>query len=212
MDSPNEQQERTSSSMATRERLMAAAAELIAELGWGRVTTRAVAARADLPHGTVSYHFHGKQNLLVESVLHAFAQAVPPGQREAPVSVSGLIGYISTQITAGAGDSVLTRLMLEAMREAERDPELRSRLGEMLEESRNGMIAVIRADQERGVLPQKPSAETLATLLASVGDGLLLHSLIDARLDPSAAIDAFAELLGVSQPVTGTSAARRRHR
>jgi AcrR family transcriptional regulator len=176
---------------------MAAAAELVAELGWGRVTTRAVAARADLPHGAVSYHFHGKQNLLVEAVLHAFAQAVPPGQLEEPASLSDLLGYISAQITAGARDSVLARLMLEAMREAERDQELRARLGEMLKQSRNGMIAVIRADQERGALPPEPSAEVLATLLASVGDGLLLHALIDEHLDPSVAIGAFAELLGV---------------
>ncbi len=177
---------------------MVAAAELIAELGWGRVTTRAVAARADLPHGTVSYHFRGKQNLLIEAVLHAFAQAVPPAQFEEPVSVSGLIGLIATQITAGVRDSVLTRLMLEAMREAERDQELRSRLGELLHQARSGMIAVIRADQERGVLAQTPSAEALATLLASIGDGLLLHALIDERLDPSAAIEAFAQVLGVA--------------
>ncbi len=176
---------------------MAAAAELVAELGWGRVTTRAVAARADLPHGTVSYHFRGKQNLLIEAVLHAFTQAVPPAQFEEPASVSGLIDLVAAQITAGARDSVLTRLMFEAMREAERDQELRARLGELLEQSRSGMIAVIRAEQERGVLPQRPSAEALATLLASVGDGLLLHALIDERLDPSAAIDAFAQLLGI---------------
>ncbi|HEX3814380.1 MAG TPA: helix-turn-helix domain-containing protein, partial [Mycobacteriales bacterium] len=58
---------RNPASAPTRERLMAAAAELIAELGWGRVTTRAVAERAGLPHGSVSYHFRGKQDLLIES-------------------------------------------------------------------------------------------------------------------------------------------------
>ena len=56
---------------------MTAAAELIAELGWGRVTTRAVAERAELPHGAVSYHFRGKQELLAEAALHAFQQAIP---------------------------------------------------------------------------------------------------------------------------------------
>ena len=56
---------------------MAAAAELIAELGWGRVTTRAVAERAGLPHGSVSYHFQGKQELLTEAAMHAFQQAIP---------------------------------------------------------------------------------------------------------------------------------------
>jgi AcrR family transcriptional regulator len=196
MDSPYGQEQRRSPA-ATRERLLVAAAELIAELGWGRVTTRAVAARAELPHGTVSYHFHGKQNLLVEAVLHAFTQAVPPAEFEQPTSVADLIDFMSAQITAGARDSVLTRLMLEAMREAERDQELRARLGALLLQSRTGMIAVIRAEQERGELPQQPSAEALATLLASVGDGLLLHALIDEHLVPSAAIEAFTQLLGV---------------
>jgi AcrR family transcriptional regulator len=197
MDSPDGQEPRTPASTPTRQRLLVAAAELIAEVGWGRVTTRAVAARAGLPHGTVSYHFHGKQSLLVEAVLHAFAQSVPPAQFEEPTSLSELVDFVATQITTGARDSVLTRLMLEAMREAERDQELRKRLSEMLHQSRNGMIAVIRAEQERGELPQEPSAEALATLLASVGDGLLLHALIDEQLDPSAAIQAFAQLLGL---------------
>ncbi len=44
-------------SLHTRQRLLDAAAELIAERGWGQVTTRAIAERAGLPHGTVSYHF-----------------------------------------------------------------------------------------------------------------------------------------------------------
>jgi AcrR family transcriptional regulator len=197
MDSPDGQQRRTSAPTSTRERLLDAAAELIAELGWGRVTTRAVAARAELPHGTVSYHFKGKQSLLIEAVLHAFEHAVPVGEFEETTSVADLINLIAVQITAGARDSVLSRLVLEAMREAERDKELRSRLGKLLDQSRSGMIAVIRTEQERGVLPQTPSAEALATLLASVGDGLLLHALIDERLDPSAAIEAFAEVLGI---------------
>lgn len=197
MDSPDGQARRVSPPTATRDRLLAAAAELIAELGWGRVTTRAVAARAELPHGTVSYHFKGKQNLLIEAVLHTFEQAVPVDHFEEMTSVAALINLIGVQITAGARDSVLSRLVLEAMREADRDQELRSRLRTLLDQSRNGMIGVIRTEQERGVLPQRPSAEALATLLASVGDGLLLHALIDERLDPSAAIEALAEMLGL---------------
>ena len=68
MDKSNGQSGRTAASAPTREKLMAAAAELIAELGWGRVTTRAVAERAGLPHGAVSYHFRGKQELLTEDL------------------------------------------------------------------------------------------------------------------------------------------------
>ncbi len=42
-----------------------------------RVRTRAVAERAGLPHGAVSYHFRGKQELLTEAALYTFAQAIP---------------------------------------------------------------------------------------------------------------------------------------
>ena len=78
MDSPVGQvRGATAASAPTREQLMAAAAELIAELGWGRVTTRAVAERAGLPHGAVSYHFRGKQELLTEAAMYAFAAGDP---------------------------------------------------------------------------------------------------------------------------------------
>jgi hypothetical protein len=50
------------------------------------------------------------------------------------------------------------------------------------------------AERDQG-LPQAPTAEALATLLASVGDGLLLDALIDERLDPSATIEALAQVL-----------------
>jgi hypothetical protein len=66
MDKSNGQAGRTAASAPTREKLMAAAAELIAELGWGRVTTRAVAERAGLPHGA-----------LTEAAVFAFAQTIP---------------------------------------------------------------------------------------------------------------------------------------
>jgi AcrR family transcriptional regulator len=63
---------------ATRQRLLTAAAELIAEVGWGQVTTRAVTERAGLPHGAVSYHFRGKRELLGDAAMHAFSDALPP--------------------------------------------------------------------------------------------------------------------------------------
>src|SRR5690606_20241586 len=65
------------SGQATRRRLLDAAAVLIAEVGWGRVTTRAVAERAGLPHGTVSYHFPGKQALLSEAALELVERSFP---------------------------------------------------------------------------------------------------------------------------------------
>jgi AcrR family transcriptional regulator len=196
MDKSGGQSGRTVASVPTREKLMAAAAELIAELGWGRVTTRAVAERAGLPHGAVSYHFRGKQELLIEAAMFAFARAMPAGEFAALAGVEDLIGLISAEVAdRDAIDPVLSRLMFEAMREAERDPALRERMSAMLAQYRELMIQAIRADQERGTVFAGAPADAIATLLGAVGDGLLLHALLDPGLDVHAALNTLRALL-----------------
>lgn len=183
-------------SQATREKLARAAAELIAEVGWGRVTTRAVAERAGLPHGAVSYHFRGKQELLIEACLEAFGQAMPFEEFAALGGVGDLIDMIGAQLTQGLASNVaLTRLMFEAMREAERDDLLQERLGAMIAGYRAAVVDIVRADQEREVLPAHLPAEGVATLVTSVGDGLLLHALLDPGLEVQGALAVLRALL-----------------
>ena len=175
---------------------MTAAVELIAEVGWGRVTTRAVAERAGLPHGSVSYHFRGKQELLTEAALTAFQEAVPADQVAAAATVDGLITLISTELGGPeALDSVLSRLMLETMREAERDPALRDRMGALLGDYRRIIAATVRTDQQRGAVVDGVPAEAVATFLAALGDGLLLHALLDREVDVTAALEAVRTIL-----------------
>ena len=188
---------RSAASRETRERLMAAAAELISEVGWGRVTTRAVAERAGLPHGSVSYHFRGKQELLVEACSHAFSEAVPFDEFAALTGVNDLIDMIGVQLDRERGATpMLTRLMFEAMREAERDETLRERMGAMIIEYRQAVVQAVRADQQRHVVPATVSAEGIATLVTALGDGLLLHALLDPDTRVADALEALRALLG----------------
>ena len=183
-------------SAPTREKLMTAAAELIAELGWGRVTTRAVAERAGLPHGAVSYHFRGKQELLIEAAMFTFARAVPADEFAALAGVEDFIGLVAAEVAdRDAIDPVLSRLMFEAMREAERDAVLRERMRAMLAHYRELMVQTIRAGQERGTIVAGVPADAIATLLGAIGDGLLLHVLLDPGLDVHPALDALRALL-----------------
>jgi AcrR family transcriptional regulator len=178
---------------------MAAAAQLIAEGGWGRVTTRAVAERAGLPHGAVSYHFRGKQELLIEAALDAFEQALPADQFAALNTVEDLLDVILAEIGAlGTMDPVLSRLMLETMREAERDPLLRESMGALLGRYRAMIVEIVRADQQRGTVAGGLSPDAIATLLGAVGDGLLLHALLDPSLDVAGAVTALRALIRAS--------------
>lgn len=176
---------------------MGAAAELIAELGWGRVTTRAVAERAGLPHGAVSYHFHGKQELLSEAAVDAFERAVPLQAIEAVTSVDELLDLIPDQL-GEATDPALSRLMMETMREAERDTHLRQRLRALLGEYRRVIARTIETDQRAGRILADAPADSVAALLAATGDGLMLHLLLDPGFDARGAIHALRQMLRAS--------------
>ena len=187
---------RTTTSDETRQRLLRAAAELIAEVGWGRVTTRAVATRAGLPHGTVSYHFHGKQELLTEAALDTFARAFPVDQLHALATLPDLVSLFEPWMGEPEdADPVVARVGIEAMLESERNPLLRERLGALLREFREAVADLARAAQASGNAPAGVSPEALATLIGAIGDGLFLHARLDPDLDATAALGALRELL-----------------
>lgn len=165
-------------------------------MGWGRVTTRAVAARANLPHGAVSYHFGGKQELLTEAALHVFEEAFPIEQLRALEYLPDLIGLFKPWLgEQSEQEQLVSRVGTEAMLESERNPLLRKRLAELLNDFRRAVTELARAGQERGTVPAGVSPEALATLVGAVGDGLFLHARLDPELDAAGALDALGSLL-----------------
>lgn len=183
-------------SAETRQRLLAAAAQLIAEYGWGGVRTRAVAERACLPHGTVSYHFTSKQELLTEAAMQTVERKFPVAELEALDTVEDLRPLFTAWTTDGETiDPVGRGVLMEAMRESERNPELRRRLAALMDDYRRGVAGLVRDEQHSESAPVGTSAEALATLIAAAGDGLLLHALLDSELDTTSAFEALLALL-----------------
>ncbi|MEQ4303547.1 helix-turn-helix domain-containing protein [Plantactinospora sp. B6F1] len=204
MDRPNGQ--------PARRRLLDAAAELVAERGWGRVTTRAVAERAGLPHGAVSYHFAGKQVLLTEAVLDLVDRAFPLESVRAAGDLTGLVSLMRSWASDAApatsdarskadrpagedlADRVGSAVLMEAMREAGRDAAVRDRLIGLLGDYRQAVADLVRAEQRTGVVRQVDPLG-LATLLAAAGDGLLLHAMLDPHVELAGAVEALDVLL-----------------
>ncbi len=191
---PNNKDRRASS--VTKDRLLRAAADLVAELGWGRVTTRAIAERADLPHGTVSYHFNSKQELLVQAVLRAVEDVLPLATLRELDSVTELMALIAATLTNRSElDTVEALVLMEAMREAGREPLLRERLADLLHDYRQVLEELIRNDKCLGNLQPGLAPSALAKLLAALGDGLLLHLIVDPGLNVGEAVEALSLLL-----------------
>lgn len=185
----------------TRQRLLRAAAELIAELGWGRVTTRAIAERAGLPHGTVSYHFRGKQELLSEAAVTTVERAFSREELQQLGSVADVLRVTAARVTdLDAVDPVLSDLAQEVMLEARRDRALRDSMAAMAREFRRLLAELVRAEQERGAIAGDAPPSGLATLIVAAGDGLFLNAVLDPELDVAEALDALRTLLGPDRP------------
>jgi AcrR family transcriptional regulator len=200
MDSPNEQTPaqatKRRATTATRERLLQAAGQLIAEFGWGRVTTRSVAERAGLPHGAVSYHFSGKQELLSDAAVLVFEQAFPIAELEALGSLEDALALMERWMgEAESGDLLVAEVGVEAILESSRDPVLREQVDALLRSYRAVLAELARREVAAGTSFGGASPQAVATLVAAAADGLFLHARLDPELDSAGAMAALRSLL-----------------
>ena len=182
---------------ATRARLLAAAASLIVELGWGSVTTRAVADRAGVNQALVHYHFGSMANLLRESVL---ARLMPEVQtlldellddRPIPDSihlVMGLLDRFDLETEAGV-------LMAEALLQATRDETMSEAMGGMVGSWAELLEPRLKVAQERGVIRRDIDTASMGLVIAAILDGFLIQRMADPTLDPVATADTLIQLL-----------------
>jgi AcrR family transcriptional regulator len=162
------------------EKLLAAAAELIPELGWGSVTTRAVAERAGVAPGLVHYHFESMQELLKRASVASLSVLVRgAGSQLAGASLTDGIRGLFAALDEFPGDDPATLLVSEAYLAGSRDPELKEALGAELHAFRSELARWLRKHGENAV-------EEKAAAIAALGDGLLLHRALGQQASGSA--------------------------
>ena len=182
---------------ATRERLLRAAIELIAEAGWGGVTTRSVAERAGVNQALVHYHYRSVPGLLREAAYAAMAATFEPAMSrlaETQDPAAGLRAVVTAllEIDPQAPESLV---VVEATVQAVRDAELGSQVRQMLTVFREVLAERLGAARDSGRLSPAIQPAGLATALAGLLDGLALHRMIDPSVDVGSAAEAIQALL-----------------
>lgn len=199
MPKPNAQtrEARSTSGDVTRQRLLASSASLIAERGWGSVTTRAVAERAGVNQALVHYHFGSIDALRRESVMARLIPAVEGlveellDERPLTESIDRVMGRID-HFGLETEDGVL---MAEALLQATRDPMVTEAMAGVMGSWSEMLGPRLAVAQERGVVRGDIPAERLASVIASFLDGYLIQRMADPDLDATAAGDTLITLL-----------------
>ncbi|WP_344319099.1 TetR/AcrR family transcriptional regulator, partial [Actinocatenispora thailandica] len=153
-----------------RQRLLAAAVELIPERGWTAVSTRVLAERAGVTPSVVHYHFPSVSALLDEAVV-GFMREVVAGIDEVLAAADSPAAAVDAMVASVArytGSDPLSLLAVEACLAATRDDRLRDQIAAVLAESRHRVGRWLAAHDV-------PDPETTAAMLLAAVDGLLLH-------------------------------------
>ena len=158
----------------TRRRVLAAVLELIAEVGFGRVSTECVAARAGVARSTLYRNWTDLPTLVREALRSQAAEGDDPDTGELR---GDLLTYL--RVAAGyLGDRDLRAVILATLAEAQRDPDIARLHVEGMQARRARFRAVLERARGRGELPVDVELDVLLDdLIAPVFHRTLLLGL-----------------------------------
>ncbi|RKN12451.1 TetR/AcrR family transcriptional regulator [Streptomyces radicis] len=174
-----------------RERIVGACLDVIAESGVAGTSHRKVAAAADVPLGSMTYHFSGMDELLHEAFTRFASSVIEHFERrmseaaDVEAAKRALVALITADVFGTQRDLVLTH---ELYTLAAREPAFRGLT--------NAWMTRSRAALERHFDP------TTARLLDALVEGLTIHRALDTEPQDPALVTAAVERL-TSAPSPG---------
>lgn len=178
---PETKQERSALSTG---KLLDAAAELIAEVGYERMTLAAIGQRAGYSHGLVTARFGSKEGLLwaiVERMVDAWqldleSTGEPPS---ASVALHALLaGMRQSWARHPKHMLALYGLMFEALLPV---PLLNERMRDLHRKLRDDIEQLLRRDIENGVVPEDLDVPRVARLAVGGIRGAMYQSMLDPK-------------------------------
>jgi len=173
-----------------RDQLLAAARMCLEERGYARTTARDLVAASGTNLASIGYHFGSKDALLNEAIVAAFADYADrlvllvnpePG---AGVPRAGIRDSWVAMVEEFGSMRPLLVAFVEAMAQAERNPELRAQLAAGYERLRETIGRVVVT-----AVPGLPGecARDIASVMLAISDGAMVQWLLDPDGSPSGA-------------------------
>ena len=172
-------------SRATRQRLLAATIDCLAEKGWAAATVAVVAERAGVSRGAAQHHFPTREDLITAALEYMFDSRTQQARGEAGTfaALAGGLGRTEA-VVAGLVESYTSPLFKAALQvwtHAAADPALRERIVPL--EAKFGRISHRRAVEALGVDDTDPVTHHLVQATLDMARGL---GLADVLTDDSA--------------------------
>lgn len=166
--------------LETRERILRAACEVIAEIGFENISMRKVAEHAGVSKALLHYHFDTREKLFAEAMTHSFAQTgKDTGADAGSVPATVLLARIlRSMLPTDAELRQDWKLWQELWVRAQRDPAARHLAVDLYDQ----LHAWVADAVERGIVSgefEECDVTTLSTLTLALCDGLGIRLMLD---------------------------------
>lgn len=173
----------------TREAILSAACDIIAEEGFEKIRMRMVADRAGVSTAALHYHFDNRERLFAEALRHSFEHTgrdVYQAQGESDTATKRLARIITASLPATESLHREWAMYEELWCRANREPEARAVAIE-LNRAHQGWIEETLSDGIASGEFARCDTVALATLICSMCDGFGVHLMFG---NPAVSIDA----------------------
>jgi TetR/AcrR family transcriptional regulator, repressor for uid operon len=188
---------------ATRQRLVAAAAEVFAERGYDGAGVQEIARRAGLTTGAIYSRYSGKAELLRDAIAENSTDELDElfNQHRFEGHVSDVIRVAGSHLverTAQHATEPGAALLLEAFVAARRDPEIRTVVKAMLEDRAGRLAEIIEAAKADGSVDPAVDTDAAVRFCHAVGLGFLVYEALELDLPRSEPWEALITRLVVA--------------
>ena len=145
-----------------------------------------VAQEADVSRGLLHYYFGTKERLLVEVVRHDSDVRLRHLEESlaAADSIDAVVEALVTQLKDYVGEDPATHALIhELFSVSRRNDEVREELAQLYRRVRGQVAEILRAKEQAGVVKLRGDADSVASLLFALGDGLELQLVSDPEWD-----------------------------
>src|ERR671938_1135562 len=184
MESATSAERRLDSDKARR--IVAAMRASVAKRGVAGSTFDHVAQEAGVSRGLLHYYFGSKERLLVEVVrrdTELRLQRLERGLADAD-SIDAIVEVLVRQLRDFVAEDPATHALIhELFSVSRRNDEVREELAQLYRRVRGQVAEILRAKEQAGVVKLRGDADSVASLLFALGDGLELQLVSDPDWD-----------------------------
>lgn len=170
---------------ARRQQIMYAAAELFAAQGFDGTTTAQICAAAGISPGNLFHYFSSKRALFAAIITNdgedETAQQLAVAH-EADDPLAGLLQFVE-HLAAAAAEPAVPGLVLEAMLQARRHPQLAQLMGDESDAEQAGVAGLLARARQAGAIDSELDIAEAAAWIMALVSALYLQAATDERFD-----------------------------